>query len=75
MQPWMGRPDSRVVGQVLLWIPANNGLVALAGSAAAVPFVVSIGAVALVLLLLGIRNAWDLAMTLAQYAHERHTNN
>ena len=54
--------------------------VALAGAAAAVPFVerravLSIGVVLLLLLLLGIRNAWDLAMTLAQYANERHTKN
>ena len=50
--------------------------VALAGAAVAVPFserkaVFAIGAGALGLLLLGVRNAWDLATTLAQYAHER----
>jgi len=49
---------------------------ALAGAAGAVPFserkvVFAIGAIVLGLLLLGIRNAWDLATTLAQRAHER----
>ena len=33
--------------------------------------VLAIGAIMLALLLLGIRNAWDLATTLAQRAHER----
>jgi hypothetical protein len=33
--------------------------------------VLAIGAIMLALLLLGIRNAWDLATTLAQHAHER----
>ena len=33
--------------------------------------VLAIGATMLALLLLGIRNAWDLATTLAQHAHER----
>ena len=33
--------------------------------------VFAIGAIMLALLLLGIRNAWDLATTLAQHAHER----
>jgi hypothetical protein len=50
---------------------------ALAGAAVAVPLLMSkavfvIGAIMLVLLLLGIRNAWDLATTLAQNAPERH---
>jgi hypothetical protein len=51
--------------------------VALGGAAAAVPLLAGkavfvIGAIMLVLLLLGIRNAWDLATTLAQNAPERH---
>ena len=37
------------------------------------PTVSSIAATMLALLLLGIRNAWDLATTLAQRAHERRT--
>lgn len=50
--------------------------VALAGAAVAVPLLMSkavfvIGAIMLVLLLLGIRNAWDLATTLAQNAPDR----
>lgn len=49
---------------------------ALAGAAIAVPFskrnvVMAIGAIVLGLLLLGIRNAWDLATTLAQHAPDR----
>ena len=50
--------------------------VALAGAAAAVwiaerKAVFATAAIMLGLLLLGIRNAWDLATTLAQHAHER----
>jgi len=50
--------------------------VGLTGAAAAVPFleskaVFAISAISLALLLVGIRNAWDLATTLAQNAHER----
>jgi lysylphosphatidylglycerol synthetase-like protein (DUF2156 family) len=50
---------------------------ALAAAAVAAPFsesktVYAIGAIVTGLLLLGIRNAWDLATTLAQNAHERH---
>jgi hypothetical protein len=52
--------------------------VALLGAAVAVwlgkaQSVFAIGGIMLGLLLLGIRNAWDLAITLAQYAPERHT--
>ncbi|HMG72200.1 MAG TPA: hypothetical protein VK582_01755 [Pyrinomonadaceae bacterium] len=52
--------------------------VALAVTATAIPFserkvVFAIGAIVLGLLLLGIRNAWDLATTLALFAHKgRH---
>lgn len=49
---------------------------ALAGTATAVPFlerraVLAISAILLALLLLGIRNAWDLATTLTQRNYER----
>jgi hypothetical protein len=50
--------------------------IALAISACAIWFlegkaVLAVGAIVLVLLLIGIRNAWDLAMALAQRTHER----